>query len=792
MNKLIRYGLFLFYVLSCLSIPQALAETSKVEDGDDIIRLVLGDRTPLTYQPFTVAEVKGMADEDPDDAVSVITEGGVTYLLFDLSIKGDDPLEVEVKEPFKIEINEYVKTANQLEQQITPYGYSLRDESFEQLPVDIYALFNDPETMRKRLLEALELYAKEELLRRLDAIDPGQCPQIDVDKLVTKINLRADDIADKHGLKIDHKYRLNSGDLTKFDDYIRGINNTSKILCALGYNLPGAMGLKVVDENGVAKIDEDSILAILGNGSDLQAIVSYLESKISDAFQGLGLPIPGSDSILSWAPLQEAMSWASELLEIDDFEVKLKMPSPEFIKAKISELGLDLPQNLDMPDFPVISFNKSFEPPTREDLVLKKRKDWNGFDLGNRKVIGAQAKAYYEIRGSEEVQWGVAVGRADVFLLGQTKNAIGAYAQAEAGPNLLEFNTDIQVLGMQLAKFNQRKTTDVLKYEKELLGSGDGYSYNYAYTQQFAIGPIPVYVSIGVYASANAKFGAGLTFTQVYAELVPMAKAGAFGEGAVGVKKVLSVGVKGDVDVLNLSAPLRGKAGLFFAQNGEPFLKLALTSDAFVRALNGKISAFVEYPWLSICKKKILGVKIPYPCIKAKKKSKTLFSYGGYVWNKSIMNWGLTYGYQGVHISGSMLDQTDRKEAAALQGKVDLYQRHLALEDYSQKTEARINEVFNLVKNTLTEEATTLLPQKDAALRVQFKNAQDNIEQYESWLLSSIENSTQRTIVAEQKSRVTKEWLAESSVDTSPAVSSEQQAAQNDAAVLRSLHGFLF
>ncbi|MEL6114745.1 hypothetical protein P0Y67_05985 [Photobacterium sp. SP02] len=791
MNKLIRYGLFLFYVFSCLSVQMAHAATQKVEDGEDVIRLVLGDRTPLPYEPFTPAELKKLADDNPDDELSVIVEGGVTYLLIDLSIQGD--ATVDVKEPFKVEVNEYVKMANQLEQQIAPFGYSLRDDSFEQLPVDLYELFNDPETMRKRLLDALQLYAKEELLRRLDAIDPGQCPQIDVEKLVERINLKAGDLAQSNGINLDKKYRLKSGDLTKFDEYIREINNTNKILCALGYNLPSAIGLNIVYEGGVAKVDEDSILAMISVDFDLQTLVDSLDLKISLAFKSLGLPIPGGESILSWAPLQEAMSWASELIEIDEFKVKLKIPSPEFLKAKITELGLDLPQNLKMPEFPVISFNKSFTPPTREGLKVKKRKDWNGFDLGSRKVLGAQAKAYYEIRGSEEIQWGIALGRADVFVFGKTNNAIGAYAQAEVGPKLVEFNTDIQVMGMQLNKINKRSTTDPLAYEAELLGGGDGYSYDYKYTQQFAIGPIPVYVSVGVYASANTKLRVGLTFTQVYAELVPIANAGAFGEGAVGVAKVLSVGVRGSVDVLNLQVPLRGKAGLFFAQSGEPYLKLSLTSDALIRALNGDISAFVEYPWIKICKKKVGFIKIPYPCIKTKKKSKSIYKYGGYAWQKSIMNWGLTYGYQGVHVSGSMLDQTDRKEAAALQGKVDLYQRHLALEDYSQKTEARVNEVFNLVKNTLNAEATTLLPQKDAALRIQFQHSQDNIEQYESWLLSSIEHNTQRTMVAKQKSMVTTEWLTDSSVTSdSPGVSSEQQVENNDAAVLRSLHGFLF
>ncbi|MFP3345637.1 hypothetical protein R0J87_24450, partial [Halomonas sp. SIMBA_159] len=77
---------------------------------------------------------------------------------------------------------------------------------------------------------------------------------------------------------------------------------------------------------------------------------------------------------------------------------------------------------------------------------------------------------------------------------------------------------------------------------------------------------------------------------------------------------------------------------------------------------------------------------------------------------------------------------------------------------------ARVNEVFNLVKNTLNAEATTLLPQKDAALRIQFQHSQDNIEQYESWLLSSIEHNTQRTMVDKQKSMVTTEWLTDSSV----------------------------
>ncbi|MEI8634648.1 hypothetical protein P4S72_26685 [Vibrio sp. PP-XX7] len=166
---------------------------------------------------------------------------------------------------------------------------------------------------------------------------------------------------------------------------------------------------------------------------------------------------------------------------------------------------------------------------------------------------------------------------------------------------MLQANTDIQVLGMQLYQHEWKTEDKTMTMSTELLGSGDGYSYSYAYTQQFAIGPIPVYVSLGVYASANAVLNTGLAYTQVYVELMPSAKAGAFGEGAVGVKSVLSAGVQGNIDVLTLAVPLRGQAGLYFSDNGEPYLKLGLTSDANVTAMSGGISVFVEYPWIKIC-----------------------------------------------------------------------------------------------------------------------------------------------------------------------------------------------
>ncbi|BDU38783.1 hypothetical protein [Vibrio nigripulchritudo] len=796
MMSTLKKLLCLFALFTFFNVPSVFAQNAGASAGEEIIKLVLGDRTPKEFVPFTDSEIRELANKDPNDDLELDVQSGKTYLLLHVTSE---------TQPERIEINEYIGLANQLEAQITPYGYSMRDESFEQLPVDIYELFNDPELLQKRLLDALELYARKELMRRLDAIDPGSCPQINVDRLVEKVNGHIADHADEK-LKefLDEPYRLKSGDLAKFDQYIRAANNTNKILCALGYSVYEAMNLPMKTVNGVTEVDVDRLIQMVGGGSGgntAQAVISYIEDKINSALAGMGFDLPAIDSILTWSPLVKAMEWGSEFLELDGLKIKLTMPSPEFIKQTIEDLGLAIPANWDIPDVPTISFNESFEPPTREDLVLKKRKDWTGFDLGKRSIAGTKASAYYEIRGSEEVQWAIAVGRADVYIFNKENNAIGAYAQAEVGPQKLEGNVDIQVLGHQLYKRHWLKNEGIIKDSIELLGGGDGYSYSYDYTQQFAIGPIPVYVSVGVYASSNARLSWGLYMTQVYAELQPMAKAGAFGEGAVGIKKVLSAGVRGNIDVLNLSAPLRGKAGVFFAQSGEPYLKLGLTSDVLLRAMSGGISAYVEYPWIKICKKKIGFIKIPYPCIRSKRKSKNLYSYSGYAWSKPIMNWQLVYGYHGVQMNGSLIDQTDRREADALKGKVNLYQRHVALNDYSSKTQVRIQNTFAKLKEELESASVTLLPQKRAEFQLSNQSAKQNLEQYESWLAATIDHNSAQSRAQGVMARNSADWHmgAESFSDSVPVSSlsgtsstsvTEQEKIDN-ANVLRSLHGFL-
>lgn len=787
-------ALILFSLFSTVNV---YAQNAGESPGQEIIKLILGDRTPKEFIPFTESEIRELAEKDPNDALELDVQSGKTYLLLDI---------VSQAEPERIEINEYIGMANELEAQITPYGYSMRDDSFEQLPVDIYELFNDPEMMQKRLLDALEVYAQRELMRRLDAIDPGMCPQINVDRIVEKVNGHiADKVDDKVSEFTDKPLRLKSGDLAKFDEYIRAANNTNKILCALGYSIYEAMGLPMKTVNGVTEVDIDKLIASVGGGTGngtAQAVISYIEDRINQALVSIGFDMPAIDSILTWSPLVKAMEWGSEFLELDGLNIKLTMPSPEFIKQTIEDLGLAVPANWDIPDIPTISFNESFKPPTREDLVLKKRKDWVGFDLGKRSVAGTKASAYYEIRGSEEVQWAIAVGRADVYIFNKENNAIGAYAQAEVGPQKLEGNVDIQVLGMQLYKKHWLKNDGIIKDSIELLGNGDGYSYSYDYTQQFAIGPIPVYVSVGVYASANAKLNWGLYLTQVYAELQPMAKAGAFGEGAVGIKKVLSAGVRGTIDVLNFSVPLRGKAGVFFAQSGEPYLKLGLTSDAIVRAMSGGISAYVEYPWIKICKKKIGFIKIPYPCIRSKRKSKNLYSYSGYSWSKSIMNWQLVYGYHGVHMTGSLIDQTDRREAAALKGQVNLYQRHVALNDYSAKTQVRVQNTFAKLKEELESASVALVPQKRTALQLNANTADKNLTQYESWLAATIDHNLAQSRSQNVMLRNSADWrldaVSSPAYASSPLVSevvagtdAEHSEEIDNSNVLRSLHGFL-
>jgi len=788
--------LCLFALFAFFHSSSAFAQNAGASGGEEIIKLVLGDRTAKVFVPFTGSEIRELANKDPNDGLELDVQSVKTYLLLRASSE---------TQPIRIEISEYIGLANQLEAQITPYGYSMRDDSFDQLPVDMYELFNDPELLQKRLLDALEIYARKELMRRLDAIDPGSCPQINVDRLVKKVNGHIADHADEKLEEfLDKPYRLKSGDLTKFDQYIRAANNTNKVFCALGYSVYEAMDLPMITFNGVTEVDLDRLIKMVGGGNEsntAQAMIFYIEGKINIALSGMGFDLPAIDSILTWSPLVKAMDWGSEFLELDGLEIKLTMPSPEFIKQTIEDLGLSIPVNLDIPDIPTISFNESFDPPTRKDLEFKKRKDWSGFDLGKRSVAGVKASAYYEIRGSEEVQWAIAVARADVYIFNKENNAIGAYAQAEVGPKKLEGNVDIQVLGRQLYKRHWLKNDGIIKDSLELLGGGDGYGYSYEYTQQFAIGPIPVYISVGVYATANARLNWGLYMTQVYAELEPIAKAGAFGEGAVGIKKVLSAGVHGSIDVLNLSAPLRGKAGVFFAPSGEPYLKIGLTSDVLLRAMSGGISAFVEYPWIKICKKRVLGVKIPYPCIRNMRKSKTLFSYSGYAWSKPIMNWQLVYGYQGVQMNGSLLDQTDRREADSLKGKVNLYQRHIALTDYSSKTQVRLQNTFAKLKEGLESTSVTLLPQKRAELQLSHNSAEKNLAQYKSWLAATIDHNSAQSRAKNVMMINSADWYVESAsfgnsvnsiiTEGSTVTSASQQENIDNANVLRSLHGFL-
>ncbi|MEI8634646.1 hypothetical protein P4S72_26675 [Vibrio sp. PP-XX7] len=110
------------------------------------------------------------------------------------------------------------------------------------------------------------------------------------------------------------------------------------------------------------------------------------------------------------------------------------------------------------------------------------------------------------------------------------------------------------------------------------------------------------------------------------------------------------------------------------------------------------------------------------------------------------------------------------------------------------QTELRIKSAFETIKGILNAEDTTLLPQKQEVLALNAKASNDNVEQYESWLLSTIENNSESAAATESQMLNTSQWQNDtgSASSASNRSSSDVNSSDTDNSnVLRSLHGFL-
>ncbi|MBI3776892.1 MAG: hypothetical protein HY273_15345 [Gammaproteobacteria bacterium] len=689
----IRKGVtaFMLFVGTLLVPASAYALTQQcsalllqgVTNGQEINVAKLLGKTPIAFVPFdTIDMIDWIKAANNEKIYFDAAPNEIVLLDYQPDAQGVSTL-VEVA---RGNVDAWLLGLNEVEKEINTYGFSLRDTDINST-LDIWEIYNDPTILRNQILNTVRARATEQAKQCADSIKVENCPQIDLNYLVAKYPK----------IKPNDKVNLPNGDSITVTDLVYVTNNSAKIACSLGFGLFDMIdGLLVHYENDPGNPASPPHLA--WGEETLADFTNALSGGVTNLLRKLGYQ----------DDLSNPLGLAALMQPIENVVGKIQDQVNNLVTAtreKLEKLKLEAQQVVTALKIPAIPSYPAPIAPKYPDLKIRKKKEWPGFNVGNEALVAGYGNAYYEIYGSEKAQAAVAYGvmgakilHKDICMLGGTADFfVGLTSEANVlgrGIPVTATAAAYAILHFQSYGFNwdyqNINATDLaIKYAPaEPLWK---YGYKVGYTQQFMIGPVPVSVTLGAQFSTGIKMEAGVGPMRLYGQAEPFAQGDGYAEGAVGIKGVVSAGAGAKLLLLSASVPLRGSAELLFSGKGEPYIALAVTSNATFRTLDGRVYAFAEY----------YVPRFGVPPWKKKSVTKTLFQWAGYGASLAIMNWGMEVGYHGAKMKGELLDQVDLDEGAALNNAILAIDRANELANYATATNQKLATVFTAVSNDL-------------------------------------------------------------------------------------------
>jgi len=658
-------------------VPSASAQVDvDFPDGQVPLEIVVDGKEPLPFVPFTLEDIcktagtEGCSQRYQSDEI-------IRYVKTELV--GDIEREIVL---FEGTVTDYVEYLNGIEAELAEKGYSLRDDVkeflFREIPTNIRQL-------RVALLNALGTYAPGIIDRIRDPLVGDDCPLLPADK----IDELPDAVRDRA-----------PAELERLKGTLRKLNDSQRVLCALGFSALDVADLIEFESPGA------------GADGALDDLMERLVRKRDEILAELGLS--SYLKAFNLVSLDEVKEYAAIAKDIHDLVTAKEFPGPERLESLRQKLNAKLPESLEIPAVPNIP---AVEPPTRQDLDVKKRKDWEGFDFGDRRLVGTGAMAYTEVRGNEDTRTFEAYGKASAYLVNNEVNLISGFGFAEVGPERLALRIEMQTLGQQLFEpVNEEASVSIVKKDDSLFS----YELEQKYRYSFAIGFIPVSVNMGARASIGLGYEAGIETTRIYGKIVPRASAAGFAELEAGVGGVYAVGAGANLVILELKAPLTGEAGLRWDEADYPYINLEIRADAVYEYLKGNVFAYAEYT----------VPKVSLPPWELKRDTVELFRFPGQKVEQAIFNWGLEVGRHGTVLKGDLIDREDREQAGDLDEAILLEQRERALAEREQLLMARAASLFDGLRVDLNSEYNAAALQRSDEVALYSDQLVFNLEQF--------------------------------------------------------------
>ncbi len=403
----------------------------------------------------------------------------------------------------------------------------------------------NPRLMYAQMMNDLQI----EQEQVLDKVLPQRkdCPEIDFEFM------------GMHPLKLvpylpKDKIQFDDGPPMSAEDFVERINEQQKIACAMGY----------------------SLLDGLNAGADVVNEVMHSRSLFMQDF-GISKYLPR----FNMEPLKKALKAGGAVAEEVGRWVEQKTKAGfESIRRATAKMGIHIPEHLsisDLPNIPTVNI------PQRQDLAIKKRKEWTGLNRGERSLFNVFATAFYDIRGDETSEELTAEGKAGVVIFGHEIRALQGTIQAYGGPEEVSGRLYLQALAFNIDRRAEKRDQIISVVEPNALN----YEYREGYAATFTVGPIPVGFSAGAAARVGVGWELGIRGVAATGQIGPYIAARAFVEGVVGFSGFLSAGASAALELISMTSELRGHAGLRFEDDATPVLGSELNAQVRYSMLRG-------------------------------------------------------------------------------------------------------------------------------------------------------------------------------------------------------------
>ena len=601
-----------------------------------VLLMTLSAATPIDFVPFTLADLIDPATRltCQTDTSLRIEHAGVTYF--------DGPAHV------------LLDTLNATEALYNTQGQSLRRADNP----DILQLFHDAAALQSQAVAGLRIR-----LAGATFIQPAlrDCPQVTLADLGINPR-RGAPYQDTDALS------LTGGVVLPTADWLMRINDEQRMLCAIGASL-------------------------FADGSLPQEVDGIMDRRTA-TLERLGLS--SFHPVFSMQTMPRLRTAAQIADDVHAATVLRSTPRQQILAVAADAVAANSPATgpatpTGTPAAAALQTDTAAGTTPRAPPTLHKRKEWQGFTLGQRNRFAVSADASVDVRGSATEQGLRVQGQAHVVVMGHDMQVLQGQADIATSAQRLHGEAWLRSMGHDIAR-RQFDTQDSYEVSDVELAA---YGFDVSTSQSFMIGAIPVSVGAGTRGKARLTWDVGAAPQQAEASVHPHVRADAYVSGGVGPAAFGSAGAEGSVLLLAFGPVLQARSRVAYDDNAAVVVSGSINAEAQYDALSGALSAFVELPLPTA----------GWPPFAPKRCHAQIFKWPGFHGAPKIMNWGMQVTPLTVQLYGDLLDQTDWHEMRTLQASQQLQARAQALAAAGTHVTQREQTVLTAIAADLAEPA---------------------------------------------------------------------------------------